>query len=491
MDKDSDYYADLDLPRDATPEEIRRAYKQLARRFHPDINIEAKATENFIKIQAAYEVLSDPKLRADYDKALPPEEQPPDFYQFSTLYSRSSLRVVDEPQLVYALLDLSSPKDGFELPSPPLNVCIILDRSTSMQGERMDMVKFTAIEIIRQLKADDILSLVTFSDRAEVLIPASYRTDKRFVETTIQMIKPGGATEIYQGLLAGFQEVKYNFSKQRINHMILITDGRTYGDEAACLELAEQAASYGVGISGMGIGSDWNDLFLDSLASRTGGASTYISKPADIKGVLLDKFQGLGNTYAEDVRYDFTLYKDAKIRYAFRLSPEVSTLPSEPPILFGNLPVEEHIKVLFEIEVPPLTSENGGIILANGRITAEIPSKQKSTTVRRVRLSRPVENELSSQPLPPELLNALSRLTLYRMQERVHEEIEDGKIENAVLHLQNLATNLFSQGERQLAETVLREAENVQWEHKLSEAGKKEIKYATRALLLPAYTPLE
>ena len=44
---------------------------------------------------------------------------------------------------------------------------------------------------------------------------------------------------------------------------------------------------------------------------------------------------------------------------------------------------------------------------------------------------------------------------------------------------------------RQLAETVLREAENVQWEHKLSEAGKKEIKYATRALLLPAYTPLE
>ena len=105
---------------------------------------------------------------------------------------------------------------------------------------------------------------------------------------------------------------------------------------------------------------------------------------------------------------------------------------------------------------------------------------------------RTLEDEMSDKIANvKERQSKMMQVQTAREQSALLKEIEDGKIENAVLHLQNLATNLFSQGERQLAETVLREAENVQWEHKLSEAGKKEIKYATRALLLPAYTPLE
>jgi Ca-activated chloride channel family protein len=87
------------------------------------------------------------------------------------------------------------------------------------------------------------------------------------------------------------------------------------------------------------------------------------------------------------------------------------------------------------------------------------------------------------------LLNALSKLTLYRIQDRANQAISTGNLEVATQHLNNLATHLFSQGEKDLARTVLEEAENLELGKSLSEEGKKRIKYGTRSLLLPANPP--
>jgi Ca-activated chloride channel homolog len=81
-------------------------------------------------------------------------------------------------------------------------------------------------------------------------------------------------------------------------------------------------------------------------------------------------------------------------------------------------------------------------------------------------------------------LSALSRLTLYRMQERARIEADAGNYDEASLHLHNLATHLLSQGEQQLAKTALLEADQLQRMHTWSANGTKEIKYKTRALLL-------
>ena len=206
--------------------------------------------------------------------------------------------------MLYLILELEAPAEARELPSPPLNVCLVLDRSTSMQGEKMDIVKATAIQVLRNLRMQDILSVVAFSDRAEVIIPASYHEEKTRLEAKIQMIRPSGATEIYQGLEAGVKEVMRSLDSKRINHIILLTDGHTYGDEQQCLALASKLAEHGIGISGMGIGQEWNDIFLDVLSTRTGGSSAYIAQPQDIKRLLLEKFNALAQTYAEDVILD-------------------------------------------------------------------------------------------------------------------------------------------------------------------------------------------
>jgi curved DNA-binding protein len=75
-----DYYEVLGVPRGASPEEIQQAFRTLARRHHPDINRDPAAEERFKEINDAYQVLSDPKTRARYDRFGPDFRQIPEDY---------------------------------------------------------------------------------------------------------------------------------------------------------------------------------------------------------------------------------------------------------------------------------------------------------------------------------------------------------------------------------------------------------------------------
>ena len=479
-----DYYAILGVFRDASQEEIKRSYFEAAQRLHPDKNVAAGETELFLEIQQAYEVLSNPKRRNLYDATLPPEIDVNSAVKYETLFSRSNLVKLGEPQLIYMLLDVSQREDKEALPSPPLNICLVLDRSTSMQGDKMDMVKATAIQLLRSLRAEDVFSVVAFSDYAEVVVPAAFNSDKKKQESRIQMMQTSGATEIYNGLKAGLQEVRRTVDPSRVNHIILLTDGQTYGDEQACLELAEQAAAQNIGISGMGIGSEWNDIFLDALASKTGGSSAYISTPKDIQRLLVEKFNALISTYADDVILEFQEQEDVKINYAFRLQPDGSAIEIGPQMRLGPILRDTSLQVLFEFLVSPSALTEDVATLLNGSLKISVTARPTPVPPIRFNLKREVRSDPSAEPPPTRILSALSRLSLYRMQERAHIAADAGQFDEAARHLQYLATHLLSKGEHDLAKTALFESNNLEKMHAWSASGNKDVKYSTRALLL-------
>ncbi|MDI6769817.1 MAG: VWA domain-containing protein [Anaerolineales bacterium] len=491
MSKKSDHYALLSLRRDASSEEIRRAYYDAARRLHPDKTDSARDYELFLEIQEAYQVLADLKKRAKYDASLPPEPAEGDLIRQNILYSRQEVTRTREPQLIYVLLEYSAAVDESSPSAPPLNLCLVLDRSTSMRGKSMDVVKATAIQLLRRLRPEDTLSIVTFSDRAETIIPATENIELKKLEARIQMLQTSGGTEIFQGLESGYNEVLRGLKEscaaptRQVNHIILLTDGRTYGDEERCLELARKAAEDGIGISGLGIGNEWNDDFLDKLASLTGGSSLYVSRPQDIQHILLEKFNNLSQVYAKESTLEFKLSEGVDLRYAFRLQPEAGLLPVESPLRLGPILKDSDLKILMELILQPPGDQTEIVSLLEGELKASVPTQPYSLPPIRINLVRPVSNSSGLQTPPEEILQALSHLTLYRLQEQACLEVAAGDYTKASQRLQRLAIHLIEQGERGLARTALLEAENIQRKYEFTEEGKKQIKYGTRALLLP------
>lgn len=478
-----DYYALLALQPGATLEEIRRAYHEAARKFHPDVNRDPASVELFIQIQEAYEVLSDSRRRQEYDQRWKAEYCPP--VEVQILCSREAVPVLDEPQLVYALLNFTATQGTTFAQPAPLNVCLVLDRSTSMQGERMDTVKAAAIELVRQMQPEDILSIVTFHDRAEVLVPAGTQQDRTLIETQIRMIRPGGGTEIFQGLESGFGEVRRHSNRTLVNHIILITDGRTYGDEENCLALADQAAQLGIRISGLGIGSQWNDIFMDELTGRTGGNSTYISHTRSIRQLLQEKFSALRSAFAEQVTLHLEPQPGVTLSALYRLQPEAAPLGNTGPIRLGGIPKDDKLSILIEMVVQPFAADLNQLPLFSGSIKYLLISEREKVYQTKFQLTKPTTETLRVELPPPPLFHALSSVTLYRMQERARMEVAEGKMKEASLRLNRLATQLMAAGQIELAQTALVEADRIQQTNTLSAEGSKMIKYGTRMLLLP------
>lgn len=477
-----DLYSVLGVARTATADEIKAAYRNAARRFHPDANTNPGASEEFKQVAEAYAVLGDPTRRTNYDATVTRVRTGP-LLEPHFIFSREVLPQINEPQVLYVLAEVL-PAFHAELPDPPINLCVAIDRSTSMQGARLDQVKASVLNVIDSLRENDSFSVVAFSDKAEVIVSAQQGlTERTLAKAKVSTLHANGGTEILQGLLCGLTELHQHLSPAAVNHLILLTDGRTYGDEEDCLMLAGLAATDGISISGLGIGDEWNDKFLDELTGRTGGTTTYISSPQQVKTFIQDRVRGLGSAYAERLALQITLDPNMTLFSAFKVSPEPGPVPiSEQPLRLGSLPKRQSVSILLRFLLPPMTE--GVQTLARLAFFADVVSlgRQGERIISDIAL--PVVNNPPPATPPTAMLDALSRLSQYRMQERAWQEADSGDIVSAAQRLQTLSTRLLASNQTDLAKVALAEARRLENTHILSEEAKKHLKYGTRALLL-------
>jgi len=482
----SNLYERLGISRNANDGEIKKAYRAAARKLHPDVNVEAGATEHFLNVKDAYETLIDPDTRLAYDNELPTQKEKKLPVRIDVNCSSDALQYSLEKQIFYVHVDMEilPDPDLANRPAPPLNISLVLDTSTSMRGARLDVVKATAIELLRQIGPQDYFSVIAFNDRANVTLSAGSHTSIQQAEGHIRSLSASGGTEIFKGLQAAFDEIQRNAQSNQTKHIILVTDGHTYGDDAACERLAEMAANQNIGLSSMGIGSKWNDELLDNLASRTGGNSIYIFNPQDIRHYLTQKLNRLENAYIEGLKFSFQPCPGSTLSYAFRLDQEIGELPNTSPIILGSLPNGGRQTMLFEFLIDPIPELVEQTLILDGEFSFDIPAKSESHRIP-LTISRPAQIEFPKKPPPPVIAKALAKLTLYRMQEDAKADLEQGRIKEATTKLNHIATHLLTQGKPELAKTIALEADRAQTKQSLSDEGKKRIKYGTRGLMLP------
>ena len=484
MEKNTDYYRKLNIPPHASEAEIRRAYRRAAKRAHPDINQQEGATELFLEIQEAFKVLSNPEQREAYDQGrdtIDPTEVP---VVIGTQFSREGIYLIDEPQIIYAILNLETSDKLERVEKLPLNMAIVLDNSTSMDGARLNILKSATKDILRDLNTEDVISVVTFNDRANVVFPSQQKTHNPTIESKVNALYAEGGTEIFQGLEAGYEQIEKNIRGDYVSHLLLITDGHTYGDEERCQQLAKEAANRGVVISALGIGSEWNDQFIDQLASRTGGQSLYIKELEQVKPFFRNNIKNMQQAFAKQLELTMTTGHGVDILSTFRLLPDANPLTSKEKVPLGVLNQDQPHRVLFEFLVEPLPSHIDRVLLAEGMFSMKKKSGFLDIPYTLERPSIPEDHPVD--PPPETIFNAISHLTLYRLQEKAKQDLAEGKPDRAYNRMINLASHLMSRQQRKLAKIAMKEADHIKAHHTFSPEGKKQIKYGTRRLMLPS-----
>lgn len=488
MDVPFDPYTILGISRSATDDEIRKAYRRLAQRLHPDKNPNNLGAEmQFRDVNLAYNLLMDPIAKRDYDLFIAAEDHHDTYFTLRVTPSKRAVLDLPEEQVIYLLAEIfPAPQMGDgKGKETHVNLTLVLDISNSMKGSRMERVKIAAQRLIEDLSPEDVISVVVFNDRASVIIPATNPTDKHSLRARISMIAPSGGTEIYQGLVAGIQQNRAYSDTKRINSVILLTDGHTFGDQENCLTLAKQAVDEGIVISAMGLGSDWNDEFLDKLASTTGGATSYINSADMVLRFFHDHVRTLANAFAERLQLTIAPDPDIRLEMAFRLSPNPQPLLIDDHVIpLSSLQANRPIAILLQFTLPagmPKAFRTVARLVVSGEIMQNRRPQFKAVSD----LSLEVTDRVQNDEPPTAIMEALSKLTLYRLQEKAREALNKGNIEEATKRLNNLATRLLEMGQKELAQATLSEAQRVAQTRALSAQGKMTIKYQTRALVSP------
>src|SRR5581483_7750873 len=193
---------------------------------------------------------------------------------------RDVMPVIDRSQVVYVLME-ARPTELVAHVRMPLNFALVLDCSGSMHGKKLRSVKDAVKVVIDQLSPIDAIAVVTFSNRAQTILPSQPAKDPQGMKARVETIRAGGGTNMPSGMQQGLDELFRWEGTNAIKRMILLTDGRTSGSNT-CRQLARKAREAGVVISALGIGADWDEKLLDEIGVLSGGSEAeFVRHPDD------------------------------------------------------------------------------------------------------------------------------------------------------------------------------------------------------------------
>jgi Uncharacterized protein containing a von Willebrand factor type A (vWA) domain len=187
----------------------------------------------------------------------------------------------------------------------PINLAIVIDKSGSMSGERIEKAREAAIFAVNMLNEDDTLSIVTYDSEARVIVPATkVKNRRRVIQLINENVFAGGGTALFAGLSKGIKQVENQLTKDKVNRIILLSDGQANIGPSSVDELSQLAiiaAKKNIAITTLGIGSDYNELLMSSIASYSDGNHVFVNNSADLENVFVHEFTDLMSAIAQDV----------------------------------------------------------------------------------------------------------------------------------------------------------------------------------------------
>jgi len=278
----------------------------------------------------------------------------------ATIRMEHSLLAVEMEHTVHAMLDLvapAAPATG----RAPISVALVIDRSGSMAGRALEVVKECAGYLIRQLGPSDRLALVAYDDEVQ-LLAAPGGIEREDLLEIVEGILPGGGTNLSGGWLKGAETLLANGEhpvaggSRHVRRIILLTDGRAnvgIMEPSTLQSMAASLAADGIGTTTIGFGDDFDEDLLTGMADACGGHAYYVDDPDQAPAIFADELHGLVSLVAQNVSVEIHGSDAVATLGVVNGFPQVG-VGGGVQIQLGDALAEERRRVMFELTIPGL-----------------------------------------------------------------------------------------------------------------------------------------
>lgn len=347
-------------------------------------------------------------------------------------FDRSKVAVNKESD-IRLLIKLKREMEAGSSERNKLNIALVIDRSGSMHGSKLERVKEAAKTFVHKMKDDDIVSVVSFDDHVTVdLSSSTVRENCRRAETAISSMHSGGSTFLSGGYETGFMQAKRMHKNGLTSRILLLTDGEANVGEIrleALSALAASKLSEGISTSTVGVGEGFNEQLLGAMAEAGMGNTYYIQTPADALSVFEEELGYLLQIGAKNVTVSVVSSLPGVSLGQFNKYPE-----KEPgKFLIGDLYGGKERTFLLEFGIPSIV-QTGKVHLGEVRVDYDLLDGENHTSHTEsfpLEIEVVSEEELQNVKPDSEVTLALCNYILARLKEEILVLLEHREFEKA------------------------------------------------------------
>jgi Ca-activated chloride channel family protein len=361
-----------------------------------------------------------------------------------------SLLAVETEQDVHCMLELTSPDAPGADTRTPLDLALVIDRSGSMAGRKLEVTKACAAYLARRLAPTDRIALVTYDDEVRLIAPLAEPTSA--LAPAIASIQDGGTTNLSGGWMKGLEVVGGADDRGAVRRILLLTDGLAnvgVTDPKALVGMARRAAKQQrVGTTTIGFGEDFDEQLLTDMAEAGGGNGHFAASPDDAPGIFATEFDDLVSMVAQNVSVEVRVSEHVQVLGVLNEFPCVQ-VDGGIQAQLGDAYGGETRRVVFRLHVPSLPTLGpatiGEVVLryvSVGRTTEQAIEQHETRIPLNVNLVS--ADEAAAAGLDTEVRDEVVILRSAKAQRDARERADHGDFDGAKTALRGAVEDLRS-----------------------------------------------
>jgi Ca-activated chloride channel family protein len=342
---------------------------------------------------------------------------------------------------------------------PPVNLSIVMDRSGSMTGAKLDKAKKAAIEALKRLGSNDVFSVVAYDTSVNTVIPAAMGGYTEYAKSKISSIQAGGNTALFGGVSQAAAEIRKNLNERFIHRIILLSDGLANVGPNTPEDLGRLGTALlkeSISVTTIGVGTDYNEDLMTGLSQKSDGNTYFVESAKDLPSIFSAELGDAFSVAAKKVAVKISLPENVKP--VSIIGREGKLTDSGVEIFMNQLYAGQEKYILLEVEISG-TKDNSSLDIASAEVEYLEPLSNEKIKIRKTGQAYFSKNK--------DKVNASENVNVLReyhlninalAQEKAISLSDKGKTKEAAKELKSSADNLMDFGRKYNDREVMDEA---------------------------------